>query len=62
MLAIELHPEDQKRGACQRIKLSALSKKNGCILTLVEFRMEFAANYVPSRRILGDRTAALAKE
>jgi len=29
VLAIELHPEDQKRGACQRIKLSALSKKRG---------------------------------
>lgn len=28
VLAIEPHPEDQKRGAYQRIKLSALAKKN----------------------------------
>ena len=28
VLAIEPHPEDQKRGAYQRIKLSALPKKS----------------------------------
>jgi len=43
------------------LKLMADIRANIAAGTFAEFRAEFAANYVPSRRILADRAAALAK-